>query len=92
VLEGITRRSVLEVARELGLETEVRPIKLDEFLESDEVFTATTAGGIAPVSRVNDRVFSNDAPGPTTKRLEAAFLTLFDRPEHRQPVDYSGRA
>jgi branched-chain amino acid aminotransferase len=92
VLEGITRRSVLEVARELGLETEVRPIRLDEFLESDEVFTATTAGGIAPVSRVNDRVFSNDAPGPTTKRLEAAFLTLFDRPEHRQPVKYHDSA
>jgi branched-chain amino acid aminotransferase len=88
VLEGITRRSVLEVARELGLATEVRPIKLAEFLESDEVFTATTAGGIAPVARVNDRVFSNDAPGPVTLRLRDGFASLFDRPEHRQPVDY----
>ncbi len=89
VLEGITRRTVLELCDELGLETEVRPIGLSEFMESDEVFTATTGGGVAPVTRINDRVFSNDAPGPETKRISETYLSWFDRPEHRQPVTYA---
>lgn len=88
VLEGITRRTVLELCNELGLETDVRPIALSEFMESDEVFTATTGGGVAPVTRINDRVFSNDAPGPVTKRISDTYLSWFDRPEHRQPVTY----
>ena len=88
VLEGITRRTVLELCSELNLETEVRPIPLDEFLESDEVFTATTGGGVAPVTRINDRVFSNDAPGPVTRRISDTYLSWFDRPEYRQPVNY----
>lgn len=88
VLEGITRRTVLELCNELNLETDVRPIALGEFMESDEVFTATTGGGVAPVTRVNDRVFSNDAPGPMTKRISETYLSWFDRPEFRQPVTY----
>jgi len=88
VLEGITRRTVLELCSELGLDTEVRPIALSEFMESDEVFTATTGGGVAPVTRINDRVFSNDAPGPETRRISQTYLSWFDRPEHRQPVTY----
>lgn len=89
VLEGITRRTVLELCSELGLETEVRPMALDEFMESDEVFTSTSGGGVAPVTRINDRVFSNDAPGPETKRISDTYLSWFDRPEHRQPVTYA---
>ncbi len=89
VLEGITRRTVLELCGELNLETDVRPIPLEEFLESDEVFTATTGGGVAAVTRINDRVFSNDAPGPVTKRISETYLSWFDRPEYRQPVSYA---
>ncbi len=89
VLEGITRRTILELCADLDMETEVRPIALSEFMESDEVFTATTGGGVAPVTRVNDRVFSNDAPGPVTKRISETYLSWFDRPEYRQPVIYS---
>ena len=88
VLEGITRRTVLELCAELDLKTDVRPIPLSELMESDEVFTATTGGGVAPVTRVNERVFSNDAPGPTTKRISETYLSWFDRPEFRQPVTY----
>ncbi len=88
VLEGITRRTVLELCSELNLETDVRPIALSEFMESDEIFTATTGGGIAPVTRVNDRVFSNDAPGQVTNRISETYLSWFDRPEFRQPVNY----
>ncbi len=69
VLEGITRRTVLEISGELGLATEIRPIPFEEFLESDEVFTSSTGGGVAPVTRINDRVFSNGAPGPVARRI-----------------------
>lgn len=88
VLEGITRRTVLELSRELGLKTEVRPLSFEEFLDSDEVFTSSTGGGVAPVTRINDRTFSNDAPGPAARRIQETYLSWFDRPEHRQPVNY----
>jgi len=88
VLEGITRRTVLEISDELGLATEIRPLPFEEFLESDEVFTSSTGGGVAPVTRINDRVFSNDAPGLMARRIQEVYLQWFDRPEHRQPVDY----
>ena len=88
VLEGITRRTVMEIAAEQGMETDIRPLPLAEFLEADEVFLATTAGGITPVRRVDDRVFSNDAPGPVTVGLCDAFDAFRQRPDHLTPIPF----
>ena len=87
-LEGITRRTVLEVAEELGMKTAIRDISAEEFLEAEEVFTATTAGGVTPVARVNDRIFTNDAPGPITLKLKEVYWSVHDRAEHREIITY----
>lgn len=89
VLHGITRRTVLEMCEEVGLETERRPLPLAEFLEADEVFLSTTGGGVVPVTRVDDRVFSNGAPGPTARRLRGLYFDWMARPAMRQEVAYA---
>lgn len=89
VLEGITRRTVLEMCAEVGLPTEVRDLPVGEFLEADEVFLSTTGGGVTPITKVNDRTFSNGAPGAVTHQLRTLFDDWRMRPEHRQEVTYA---
>ena len=88
VLEGISRQTVLDIAAELGLEVEIRALPLSEFFESDEVFITTSGGGVAPVTRVDDRLFSNDAPGPITTALHKAYFEWAARPENRTEISY----
>ena len=54
VLEGITRTSVLEMAKNLGIETRIEPMTKENFLEADEIFFTGTAVEIAPIIRVAD--------------------------------------
>lgn len=89
VLHGITRRTVLEMAEEAGMATESRPLPLAEFLEADEVFLSSTAGGLVPVIRVDDRTFSNGVPGPVTVGLCDRFDDWRMRPALRQEIAYS---
>lgn len=89
VLHGITRRTVLEMATEAGLATETRALALTEMLEADEVFLSTSGGGVVPITQVDDRIFSNGAPGPVAADLRARFDDWRMRPEHRQVVAYA---
>jgi branched-chain amino acid aminotransferase len=54
VLEGITRASVLEMAKDLGIETLVGPITKEDFFQADELFFSGTAVEIAPIIHVTD--------------------------------------
>jgi branched-chain amino acid aminotransferase len=89
VLEGVTRTTVLEMAREIGLETEVRRLPLEEFLEADEVFLSSSGGGVLPITRVDDRVFGNGRPGPVASRLNALYWDWTQRPALRSEIDYA---
>lgn len=89
VLEGITRMSVFELAPEAGLTCDACPVTADELRDADEVFIATTAGGIMPVSRVDGRIKGNDRPGPLTMRLHDMFWAKRAQGWHATPVDYS---
>ena len=88
-LEGITRRSVIELCQELGLPLEVRDIPASEFREADEIFGCTTAGGIMPVSRIEGRIMGNDRPGPLSVRLKDLFWVKRAQGWHATPVDYA---
>ena len=89
VLHGLTRRTVLEMCAEIGLATEERPLPLEEFLEADEVWLSTSGGGVVPVTKVDDRTFSNGAPGPVARRLRALYWDWTARPAMRQEVAYA---
>ncbi|MBL4627398.1 MAG: aminotransferase class IV [Roseicyclus sp.] len=88
VLHGITRRTVLEMATEAGLAVETRPLPLEEFLEADEVFLSSSGGGVIPVARVDDRVFSNGVAGPVAMGLRVRYFDWITRAEHRTEISY----
>ncbi len=88
VLEGITRLSVMELCRDLGLACEVRPLAADELRDADEIFLATTAGGIMPASRIDGRVLGNDRPGPISTRLKDRFWEKRREGWHATNIDY----
>ena len=85
-LQGITRRSVLELCEQAGITAAIAPITRAELEDADEVFAATTAGGVMPVSRVGGRILGNDRPGPVSLRLKAAYWQAHADGWHRTPV------
>jgi len=75
VLEGITRDSVMELARrELDLEVVERPIDRSELYICDELFLTGTAVGIAPVVRVDHRTVADGAVGRVTRSLRQLYF------------------
>lgn len=88
-LEGITRRSVFELCEELGLPCEIRPLPVEELRETDEIFLATTAGGIMPAARLDGRIMGNDRPGPISAQLRARFWERRAEGWHATKIDYS---
>lgn len=87
-LEGITRRTVLELCAELGIPAQVRPLPVAELRAADEIFTATTAGGVMPAARIDGRIMGNDRPGPVSLRLKAAYWERHAQGWHMTPVRY----
>ena len=69
MLEGISRKTVLEICAALDIPCAVTNISEEAFMNAEEVFTATTAGGPVPVTRVNGRIFGNDTIGPLTAKI-----------------------
>jgi branched-chain amino acid aminotransferase len=77
VLEGITRRTVLDLADGLGLETAERDLDLFDAYTADEAFLTSTSLCICPVSAVNGSAIGDGSPpGPITRRLMQAFSDL----------------
>lgn len=68
VLDSITRRSILEVARHLGIETFEGRLRPELLFEADEIFFANTPFKVIPVRRIEDREMP-EAPGPMQRRL-----------------------
>jgi branched-chain amino acid aminotransferase len=70
VLEGRTRDAVAEICRDEGIPYELRRIEPSELETADEVFAATTAGGVMPVTAVDSRSIGDGTPGPVTRLLQ----------------------
>ena len=90
VLEGITRKVAMEICDHHNLPCEQADISLEEFLEADEIFATTTGGGPVPITRINDRVFSNDAPGAITRQLNATYWEWHNDPTMSEAVNANG--
>ena len=88
VLEGITRRTVIELAAEHGIPLEARSVPAEELRRADEVFLSSTAGGIIPVTTVDGEAVGSGEPGPKTRRLRDAYWDLHRDPRFVLPVRY----
>lgn len=80
ILEGITRDSILTIARDLGIETTERPIDKSELLIADEVFLSGTAAKIVPVTRIENYKVSQSRP--ITENLQTKLIAIA---ENREP-------
>jgi len=92
VLEGITRRTVRELCEELEIPFAHARITPQELRDADEVFLSSTAGGVLPVSRVDDRTLSNGRPGPITVRLRERYWQWHADGRYATAVDYGADA
>ncbi|MHB8605692.1 MAG: branched-chain-amino-acid transaminase [Thermoplasmatota archaeon] len=72
-LKGVTRNTVLDIAREQGLAIHEEPITMMDVYSADEVFITGTAAEIAPCVDVDDRKVGDGKPGRITKLLIAGF-------------------
>jgi branched-chain amino acid aminotransferase len=91
-LEGITRRSVMELCAERGIACTARRITAAELRDADEIFITTTAGGIMLVSRIDGRIMGNDRPGPISMQLRDLFWRKRAEGWHATPIDYAADA
>jgi branched-chain amino acid aminotransferase len=85
-LHGITRKSVLELCGMLGIPAAIAPVRRDELEDADEVFLATTAGGVMPAARINGTILGNDRPGPVSLRIKDAYWQQHRDGTHRTDV------
>ncbi len=88
VLEGITRRTVIELAEEHGFTVRCGELSLDEAYEADEIFITSTAGGVMPVYELDECLIAKGQPGAITLKLQKEYWALHDLPIYSYNVDY----
>jgi len=74
VLKGITRDSVLQIAKDLGYETEEKDITREELLEADEAFFTGTAAEVTPIRRIDEKILGKR--GIITEKIQAKFFEI----------------
>ena len=77
ILTGITRDSVITLARQAGMEVREQTIPREMLYIADEIFLTGTAAEITPVRSVDRVPTGTGQRGPVTKRLQEAFFGLF---------------
>ncbi|HTS97443.1 MAG TPA: aminotransferase class IV [Streptosporangiaceae bacterium] len=90
-LQGITRRSVIEIAEENGERVEEGRLTAEDLRRADEVLATSTAGGIMPVTVIDGRPVSQGRPGPLTLRLRDRYWGRHEDPRFSTPVRYDDR-
>jgi D-alanine transaminase len=73
ILNGVTRLTILRLAREAGLAVEERPFSIDEALNAAEAFLSSTTSFVMPVIRIDGKAIGGGAPGPFTQKLLASY-------------------
>ncbi|MGB0096552.1 MAG: branched-chain amino acid transaminase [Solirubrobacteraceae bacterium] len=85
ILDGITRKSVLQIARDLGYEVIERDLVRAELILADEVFLSGTAAELVPVREIDDHRIGPGTPGPITRQIQ----TVFDGVLHGRDPRYA---
>jgi branched-chain amino acid aminotransferase len=86
ILMGITRDTVIELARDAGLPFRAHRLQVFDLYNADEVFLSSTAGGIVPVVQLDGRVIGNGRPGPITVQLRESYHKLLESGANSTPV------
>jgi branched-chain amino acid aminotransferase len=73
ILDGISRKAIIQIARDLGYEVVERDIARAELYMADEVFLSGTAAELVPVREIDDHAIGTGRPGPITTELQRVF-------------------
>ncbi len=73
ILDGVTRRSVIQIARDLGYEVIERDLARAELSLADEVFMSGTAAELVPVREIDDHPIGQGRPGPGFRQIQSVF-------------------
>ncbi len=76
ILLGITRDSVIRIARDLGYTVTIAPIKATDIISANEVFLTGTAAEVVPVCEVDGKQIGTGACGPITRRIQEQFRRI----------------
>jgi D-alanine transaminase len=74
ILRGVTRHTLIGLAREAGIDTAERPFTVDEAKAAREAFLTSASAFVTPVVRVDGASVGGGFPGPVTRRLRAMYL------------------
>ena len=90
ILGGITRDSIIKVARDLGYEVVEEPVSRFMLMSSDEVWMTGTAAEIAPITCYDGQVIGNGKPGKIAEEIHARFhdIATGKAPEYDAWLDY----
>ena len=75
-LNGITRQSVIQIARDLGIEVEEKNLIFDELVDADEAFFSGTAVEITPITKVDNLIIGSGTIGPISQRLQSKYSEI----------------
>ncbi|MFZ5907216.1 MAG: branched-chain amino acid transaminase [Nitrospirota bacterium] len=76
ILEGITRDSIMEIAKDAGIDVREERFTRDEIYIADEAFFTGTAAEVTPIRELDRRVIGQGKPGAITKRLQSVFFDI----------------
>jgi branched-chain amino acid aminotransferase len=91
VLEGVTRRTMIELARREGFDVHLRDLSVDELRRADELFLSSTGGGAIAVAQLDGVAIGGRAAGefgPVTRRMQDAYWALHEDPRYIDTVQY----
>ena len=73
-LDGITRRTIIELAEELGISYEIKKLTVEDVLEADESFFSGTAAEVVPINSLDGNTIGSGGRGPITERLQSIYF------------------
>lgn len=88
VLEGVTRKSVFDVARREGIEVRCETVPVQLAYEADEILMCTTAGGIMPVTELDGKPVGDGEVGPLTKKIWDGYWAMHYEDEYTTEIKY----
>jgi len=75
-LPGITRKTMIQIAKEMGMEVQVRNVSVSEYYNADEVFICGTVGEVVPVKRIDGKKIGTQVPGPITEKFSQEYKKM----------------
>ena len=89
-LESITQKTIIDLAKDMGIEVEKKRITREEVYIADEAFFTGTAAEVTPIREVDARIIGTGTRGPMTEKLQAAYFDVVagKNPNYIQHLTY----